>query len=124
LLVDNDTDDNFPCNNPDEDETSTFPHQTEMLADLSRFDSREANCQYFEGQCLDYVNNGGIRRMVSASQADGNDKFSESFTELEMQHAMLVAKLSSTLKPSQLTDLGNLLKTTEALTQQKNPSEY
>ena len=62
--------------------------------------------------------------MVSASQADGNDKFSDCFTQLEMQHAMLVAKLSSTLKPSQLTDLGNLLKATEALTQQKNPSGY
>jgi hypothetical protein len=53
--------------------------------------------------------------MVSISQARGNDKFAESFTELELQHAMLLSKLSSTLKPSQLTDLGNLLKTTEAL---------
>ena len=121
---DNDTDYDLPCNNPDEDETSSVPRRTEILADLSRFDSREANRRYFEGQCLDHANNGGIRRMVSISQARGNDKFAESFTELELQHAMLLSKLSSTLKPSQLTDLGNLLKATEALTQQKNPSEY
>ena len=41
---DNDTDYDLPCNNPDEDETSSVPRRTEILADLSRFDSREANC--------------------------------------------------------------------------------
>ena len=63
--------------------------------------------------------------MVSISQKNGNDKFADSFRELELQHAMLVSKLSSTLlKPSQITNLGNLLKAAEALTWQKIPSGH
>ena len=79
--------------------TSSVPRPTGIPADFSRFDSQEVNHRYFEGQCLHHTNNGDMWRMVSISQKNGNDKFADSFTELELQHARLLSKLSSTLKP-------------------------